>query len=221
MALTVVIGGCISVLPKSPPVQLYTFGQRPPPLAPSPSAALKPSARVAVALTAITLPRAAAGDQILTLTGQQAAYVASARWLTPAVLMFQADAERALETGVGRVRILPRGDAGAAQALLRLDVRNFEARYEQGAGGAPTILVDVRATLSTPGGEPLADETFTAREPAAENRVGEIVGAYDRATSQVLDRAAAWTDAQAADVPPSSRSVTATATETRSTAHQR
>ena len=78
------------------------------------------------------------------------------------------------------------------------------------------MLVSVRATLSRPSGEALADQAFTARVPAAADRVGAIVEAYDRATVQVLDQIAAWTEAQAAATPPVSDAVTTTTTETRS-----
>ena len=206
-ALQAALSGCVSVLPKSPPVQLYTFGQQAPP-AMSP-VMVSPAPALAVVLSAVTLPGAATGDQILTLQGQRAAYVAGARWLTPAGSMFQAAAERALRSQTRRVRLLARSDYGAAQALLRLDVEDFEARYEGTPGAAPTILVSLHASFSRSSGQPLAAAAFTVREPAAENRVSAIVAAYDRATSQVLDRVCAWTDVQAAATPPQSGAPTA------------
>jgi ABC-type uncharacterized transport system auxiliary subunit len=38
---------------------------------------------------------------------------------------------------------------------------------------------------------------FEARAPASANRVSAIVAAYDRAVTQVLNQAVAWTDAAA------------------------
>ena len=191
------LAGCISLFPAAPPVQLYTFGELAPPAQPTPAASAAGAPRVAVVLTAVELPRAAAGDQILTLTGQAAAYLAGARWLTPAGVMFQSDAERALAAGAPHARLLARSESGAADALLRLDVADFEARYDDEPGSAPTVLVSLTATLSRPDGRPLSQRTFTVRQPAAENRVTAIVAAYDRATRQALSQVAAWTDAAA------------------------
>jgi cholesterol transport system auxiliary component len=146
------------------------------------------------------MPSAAVGDQILSLTGQQAAYIAGARWIVPAGLMMQGDAEQAFEARSQRVRLLHRGDVGAAAALLRLDVGDFAARYAT-PGAAPTVVVSLRASLTRPGGVLIAEQTFTAREPAAENRIAPIVAAYDKAVIEVLDQVVAWTDAKAPAAP--------------------
>lgn len=182
---------CVSLFPKSQPVQLYAFGQLPPPSA----GAVAPGA-VGVVLGGIMMPAAAVGDQILTVTGQDVAYVAGARWVVPAGAMIQGDAERAFEARGQRVRLLHRGDFGGAAAVLRLDVGDFEARY-QTPGAAPTVVVSLRASLTRPGGVLIADQTFTARQPAAENRITSIVAAYDKAVIDVLGQVVAWTDANA------------------------
>jgi cholesterol transport system auxiliary component len=183
--------GCVSVFPKSKPVQLYSFGQLPPP----PAGVIGPGA-VGVVLGGITMPAATLGDQILTVTGQDAAYLAGARWVVPASAMIQGDVERAFEARGQRVHLLHRGDFGGAVALLRLDVGDFEARYAT-PGAAPTVVVSLRASLTRPGGALIAAETFTAREPAAENRIAPIVAAYDKATIQVLNEVVDWTGAKA------------------------
>jgi len=185
------LGGCVSLFPKVKPIQLYAFGQLPPPQA----GAVAPGA-VGVVLGGITMPAAALGDQILTVTGQDVAYVAGARWVVPAGAMIQGDAERAFEARGQRVRLLHRGDFGGAAAVLRLDVGDFEAHY-QTPDAAPTVVVSLRASLTRPGGALIADQTFTARQPAAENRITSIVAAYDKAVIDVLGQVVAWTDANA------------------------
>lgn len=112
----------------------------------------------------------------------------------------QGDAERAFEGKGQRVRLLHRGDIGAAAALLRLDVGDFSARYDT-PGAAPTVVVSLRASLTRPGGVLIAEQTFTARQPAADNRIAPIVAAYDKAVIEVLDRVVAWTDANAPGAP--------------------
>jgi cholesterol transport system auxiliary component len=194
--------GCVSLLPKAKPIQLYAFGQLPPP----PPGEARPGA-VGIVLGGVTMPAAAVGDQILTVTGQDVAYIAGARWVVPAGLMVQGDAERAFEAKGQRVRLLHRGDLGGAAAVLRLDVGDFEARYAT-PGAAPTIVVSLRASLTRPDGALIAAQTFTARQPAAENRIVSIASAYDKAVIDVLDQVVAWTDAHAPAAPAEPTAVT-------------
>jgi cholesterol transport system auxiliary component len=190
-ALSLGLCDCVSLFPKSKPIQLYAFGQLPPPSAGSAGSAA-PGA-VGVVLGGVTMPAAAVGDQILTVNGQDVAYIAGARWVVPAGVMLQGDAERAFEARGQRVRLLHRGDFGGAVALLHLDVGDFEARYDT-PGAAPTVVVSLRASLTRPGGVLIASQTFTARQPAADNRIAPIAAAYDKAVVDVLGQVVAWTD---------------------------
>ena len=76
-------------------MQLYQFGRTPPPAASPASGSIvgRGQASLGVILSQVILPRAALGDGILTARGDEAAYIAGARWLTPAVLMFQEDVQ--------------------------------------------------------------------------------------------------------------------------------
>ncbi len=204
-ALSLGLCSCVSLFPKATPVQLYEFGQRPPPASAPMKSAPTQAGAVGVVLGTIAMPAAAVGDQMLSLTGQQAAYIGGARWVVPAGLMMQGDADRAFEDRGQRVRLLHRGDIGAAAALLRLDVGDFATHYDT-PGGAPTVVVSLRASLTRPGGVLIAEQTFTARQPAADNRIAPIVAAYDQAVIEVLDQVVDWTNANAptpATPPPS------------------
>ena len=197
LATLPLLGGCVSLLPKQPPAQLYQFGQTPPPAAsPSGSVMGRGQASPGVILSQVTLPRAALGDGILTARGDEAAYIAGARWLTPAVLMFQEDVQNAFATRATAVRLIDRGQLAAAAALLRLDVTEFDARYDPVQGGAPTVVVSLRATLTRADGRELVQQVFTERRPAGEDRVSAIVQAYDAAVQGVMARAVDWTQAQ-------------------------
>ncbi len=193
--LSLALCGCVTLFPKSKPIQLYTFGHLPPGQVSQGQAGPQTNG-VGVVLATITMPTAAVGDQILTLTGQQAAYIAGARWVIPAGLMMQADAERAFEDRSQHVRLLHRGDLGGAGALLHLDVGDFEARYDT-PGAAPTVVVSLRATLTRPGGLPIAERTFTVRQLAEDNRIAPIAAAFDKAVIDVLGQVVDWTDANA------------------------
>ncbi|MHB8284861.1 MAG: ABC-type transport auxiliary lipoprotein family protein [Caulobacteraceae bacterium] len=206
------LGGCVSLLPKAPPVQTFQVGR-----SPTPAAGVAPSGPgVGVVLTTVSLPRAAAGDSILTITGDQTAYLAGARWSAPAAVMVQEDAESAFAAHPGPVRLLHRGDFAGASALLTLDLADFEARYDNGAGVAPAVVVSIRATLSQPSGGALASQTFTVKQPAGDNRIAPIAAAFDMATTQALGLVVAWTNGQAPLIPPKPGAVTTT-TSTSST----
>jgi len=112
-------------------------------------------------------------------------------------VLFDEAVERAFDADPGRVRLVARGEQGKAAYALRIDVRNFEARYNGGPGATPVIVVRVRAALSKADQTNIGDEVFEARVPASDNRVGAIVAAYDRATADVLGKIVAWTDAKA------------------------
>ena len=189
------LSGCVSLLPKTKPAQLYRFGYKPPAGDVTVSADVRTDSRTGVILLPPQLPRPASTDQILTYTGQQAAYVAETRWVAPALVLFQDATEDAFANS-GRVRLARRTEAGTADVSLRLDASRFETVYAQ-AGAAPKVQVTFRATLLLRDGSFGGDRTFTDTEAASDNRVGAIVGAYDAAVSKTLGELVTWTEAQA------------------------
>jgi cholesterol transport system auxiliary component len=184
------LGGCISLLPKSKPAQLYRFGQ--------PATAEAPAARAAsvgVFRANGGFQRESAGDRLLTITGDRVAYIAQARWVAPAEVLFQQSVSSAFDNASGRVRLISRGEPAHSDYVMRLDVRNFEARYDDGPQAAPTVLVRVRAAITHDGNRVVIDDqVFEARVRADDNRVGAIVAAYDRALAEVLGKLVAWTN---------------------------
>ena len=196
------LAGCVSLLPKQAPVQLYRFGDTD--VQPAGAAAAstpRPVGRgqdtLGVILTQVSLPRAAEGDGLLTTRGDEAAYIAEARWVAPAAVMFQENAQRAFAERAARVRLIGRSDVAAASVLLRLDVTEFDARYDRSTDAAPRVVVSLRATLASADGRRLLQQGFTASRPAAQDRVSAIVAAYDAAVQAVLGQVVVWTDAGA------------------------
>jgi cholesterol transport system auxiliary component len=190
MALS--LGGCITLLPKSKPSQLYRFA------VPTPAATGAPSTTGALSVFRATgaFPREAAGDRLLTITGERAAYIADARWVAPAEVLFDEAVSNAFEARPGRVRLVARGGPGRADAALRLDVRNFEVRY--GQGRTPVVHIRIRAVLIRSQERSQAvEQIFDAETPADENRVTAIVPAYNQALDKVLGEIVAWTNSSA------------------------
>jgi cholesterol transport system auxiliary component len=191
-ALALGLGACVSLLPKADPVQLYEF-EGVSEAAPAPAAA--PAKATFDVMKGIgSFDRAAAGDRILTHEGGKVAYLADSRWVAPAVILFDQAVTRAFDANTGPARLLVRGQVGRAEHVLRLDVRDFEARYENGPKAAPVVLVRVRASLTGNDRNLVGEQMFEARVHAADNRVGAITEAFDEAVGEVLKELVTWTN---------------------------
>ena len=181
------LSGCISVFPKAPPPQMYRFGA-----ATTAAVATAPAtARIARTPTAFTRP--AAGDRMLTVNGQEIAYIAEARWVAPAALMFDDAVEHAFDSRESGPRLVTRGDLQTADMALRLDVDTFETRYLSGTDAAPTVVLSMTATLVRVRDRAvMGEKVFTAEKRAYANRVGAIAEAYDEAVKEGLDGMTDW-----------------------------
>lgn len=194
MAALAALSGCISLLPKEKPVQLYRFGIE----TPQPAATANISARVTMRAAPTSFQRAAAADLILTVSGDQTAYLGGVRWVTDARDLFDAAVTRAFQGTPGPARLLARGEPAAADYVLKLDVRLFEVRYDRGLGTRPTVVVEVYAALvghkqNTDG----VSRVFHAEAPASSNAVHAIAAAFDSAVGTVLGEIVHWVEATA------------------------
>jgi cholesterol transport system auxiliary component len=200
LAVAGLLSGCISIFPKEPPVQLYRFGAAENPAASTarteaPEAAS--SAGFTLRAAVGSFDRASAGDRLLTLEGDRAAYVANARWVASAQSLFESAMLNRFATSAGPAQLLGRGEQSASDYRLDISVRHFEIRYEAGPHTPPVVEVTISAALDS-NGVPTTrqEETFTARTLATEDRVGAIVAAYDQSVGEVLGKLKAWVDAK-------------------------
>jgi len=196
-AAALALTGCISLFPKADPAGLYRFGH------PAPAQAAAPVEKsFGVFKTPTVFTRAAMGDRLLTITNGEAAYIAGARWVSPAIVLFDEAVARAFEADASRARLVTRGETGKAVMALRLEVRSFETVYVDGPKAPPEVFVEIRAVMTRNGDRALlGDQVFQARVKAADNRVGAIVPAYDAANDQVLSQIVAWVSAAGAKLP--------------------
>lgn len=187
LALAVSLGGCVSLFPKAEPAQLYRFGDAAQP------AQASGGPGFTVLLDTLSFDKAADTDRILTSDGNQLAYVKGGRWASPASVLFQAAVLKGFDAPGAAVRLIQRGESARAQDVLKLSVVRFEARYDHGAGAAPTVSVVVRAALNRQGDYALLGaQTFDAEVPASDNRIGPIADAFDKATAKVVGDVAQW-----------------------------
>ena len=203
LALSMGLSGCISLFPKDKPAGLYRFGHATTSAASSPTAPAS-NKTFGVFKTATVFTRAAMGDRMLTMTNGEAAYIAGARWVSPAVVLFDEGVARAFEGANSHARLVTRGETTKASMALRLEVRSFEIDYVDGPKAAPEVLIEIRA-VTTRNSAPnlVGDQVFQARVKATDNRVGAIVQAYDAANDKVLSDIVQWVN-DAGDKLPAS-----------------
>ncbi len=196
-ATALALTGCISLFPKADPSGLYRFGTA------APAATSAPVEKsFGVFKTPTVFTRAAMGDRLLTFTNGEAAYIAGARWVSPAIVLFDEAAARAFEAESSPARLVTRGETGKAAMALRLEVRAFETDYVDGPKAAPEVLVEIRAVMTRNGDRALlGDKVFQTRVKASDNRVGAIVQAYDQANSKTLADIITWVGAAGAKLP--------------------
>lgn len=190
------LAGCVSLFPKTKPVQLYSFKAAQAAAAAAPA----PPASVAILRAPTTFTRAASSDRILTRNGNEAAFIADARWSAPAAVLFDETLAAAFDNA--SVRLATRGESAATDAILRVEVRTFEAVYKDGPDAAPTAVVEARATLTAPKNREFAtSKVFHAEHKANDNRTGPIVDAYDAAVGDLMTELVRWTGDTAKPAP--------------------
>lgn len=184
------LAGCVTVFPDADPVNLYRLQAEAPP-ARGPAAAT----RLSLLSSPTRFNAAAATDRIMTVTDGQVAYLAGARWASPAPVLFDEALSRAFESGAVETRLVGYDGAAQARHILRLEVREFAATYQ--AGAAPAPVVRLRATASIvrrQDGMLISERMFDVGTPADANRVSTVVAAFDSALGQLLGEVVAWAD---------------------------
>lgn len=188
------LSGCVTLFPKTKPTQLYHLGLEAESNVPAPS-----RAGLAVLQGAIQFNRAVAGDRLLTRQGDEAAYVAQARWTMPAALLFEESLAKAFMRGTGDARLISPKDPVIAKMVLRLDVRALEIRYEEGSRRSPVAVVNMSALLADADQRTMVSQSvFDCQVPANGNRVQSLVAAMNRALSDCQGQVVTWTDQTAA-----------------------
>jgi cholesterol transport system auxiliary component len=191
LAAVAALGACITLFPKTAPSQLYRFdAQLQPPVASGPQATVR--------IGVLDFDPASSGDSILTVTGDELAYVQDGRWAIPASELFQEAVEHGFNAPGGQIRLVGISDASRAKLRLRLQVTHFETRYLNGPKAAPTVVVTMRATLNRQDGSLVGELPFDASVAAGDDTIGAIVQAYDAAVSKVVGDLVAWVDQNSA-----------------------
>lgn len=192
VTLALAMGGC-ALLSSPDPVQLYRFG----PLDGG-YVGERSMATVQVSLRRVEFPESVSGQRILAVTGNEAAYLAGARWVADAEDLYAQSLEMAFASERSGVRLIGGRELTRADAGLDVDITTFETRYAA-PGGLPTVVISARARLlAMPERTVVSEQIFSVSQPADDNRLSAIVSAYDTATQNLNQQIVAWVEANAA-----------------------
>ena len=193
--LSVMLAACVGSLFKNKvaPPTMYALSATPKPAAADPPG---PAAPNAVDL-AVLKPRVRSGldtDRIAALyPDRHMDYFADVRWSGPLDEVLQDLAVQEFHADPALRNVSADASVFASTYWLEIEVIDFQAEYPP-AGGAPTVHVLLQARLGNS-----ADRRILARfepdvrEAAADNRMGAIVDAYNRAADKALAQIAAGT----------------------------
>jgi cholesterol transport system auxiliary component len=181
------LAGCVSLFPKAPPAQLYRFEA-------SVAAAQQPAgATVTVRESPIDFLAGSGGDGIMTVRGEEVAYIEGARWDIPAEKQFAAAVSESFAAAGGPVRLVEPGTPSQALDRLTLQVTAFEADY--GPSGPPQVRISVHAVLTRESDLSFVGErTFDVSVPADQDRVSAIVGAFNDAVTKEVGDLTSWVE---------------------------
>ena len=198
----VALSGCVTLLPKTKPAQLYRFGYTPEHVEQKAQAAATAGAvgkaPTGIVFGTVTFPQDSAGDRIVTVEGSEVAYVAEARWTSSASGMFK----DAISTGFARsgqtVTLEPRGPT-AANFRLDISVRKFETNYTR---NRPTVSVALDARLIRLSDRMVVGQKYISADvPVRKSDMSLMADGYNEATTQVVTGLIAFSEEALAAFP--------------------
>ena len=182
------LSACVSLLPESTPSAVYRLSS------PAPRA-WSGTEWTVIEVVPPLAPSGLAGDEIaLQMEDHHIAYMAGARWIAPAPRLLQSLIVDTFNASDARLAPSLPDDGVRADYELRLDLREFEAIYDNGDGNAPLVRVRINARLVAANGRHFVGSSdFVSEVRASTNRIGAIVAAFDQASTQVSRDLATWT----------------------------
>jgi cholesterol transport system auxiliary component len=119
-------------------------------------------------------------------------YFADGEWTDRATRLVQTALLESFENS-RTVTAIDRETIGlSADLVLKSELRHFEAVYDS-PNGPPQVWVVLNLRLvKIPERKIIAQQSFEARAPAAANRIGDIVLAFDEALGKVMKETVIW-----------------------------
>ncbi len=196
------LSGCINVLPKTKPIQLYRFGYAPEAKKTdkdtAPVAVPVNGAAIPVQLGQIDFPQEAAGDRVLTTEGNEVAYASGSRWAAPASELFQDAIKEGFSRSATTVRLDRRGSSTSSYRLDMI-VHHFESAYKR---GKPTVSIELDARLIRLSDRVVVGQRYiTADVGVRHSDMSQMAEAYDQAATEVVQALVGFTQETVAANP--------------------
>ena len=182
LGVLALLAGCVGgLLGGGKPDSLYRFDAFEPPAVAGPAA----MAQQTLLLDKVRFVPEIDGDRILAVHEGSARYIKGSRWVTDAPSLFTQGMLRSLQARAPGLRVttMPRG--AVAGYALAITITRFAAQYDDASMMRPPVIV-VEGDVTLYG---LADRKVVtqrhvvARAGAGRNRAGDIVSAFDQATT--------------------------------------
>lgn len=188
LSLALGLSGCISVLPETKPHQIYRLD---PPV--DLGSEGMEEARLVLIERPIA-PRALINDKIaLAYPDGRIAYAAQSNWVSPIPALIQDRVMDAYAAEIPEIAAVRSEDGVRTRWALRLEVRHFEALFDQGENAAPLVRVMLRARIVDEHERSLVSSRTVEAEVRARSRnVSAIVDAFDSASADVSHTLVTW-----------------------------
>lgn len=177
-------GGCGGLLRSSaPPEQTYYLR------APAaPAAAAAPAAPASLRLSRpFANPGLDSSHIVLLESDHRMSFYTGARWPAPLPQLVGALAVQTLRASGQWASVEDSASAFPSEYLLQITVRRFDADYSGGAGVPPQVQVVLDCNLGRRDGrEVIGSFVVSGSATAAANRLGEVVSAFETASSTAL-----------------------------------
>lgn len=201
VAAGLLAAGCVSVLPEvGPAPQVYRLDNNgasaasPMRMAVADAVAIPAESDLTLTVMDLIAPRALNTDRLAVITADgHLSYASDARWNERAPRVIQERMITAFEDD-GRVRAATRSEDGVLTRYeLRLEVRRFEAVYDNGDEAAPVAVVSLRGKLVDRRTRDLTGSVrIEAEARASANRIGDIVAAFSDALGDASGQVVDW-----------------------------
>lgn len=183
--------GCVSLWPESEPDTIYRLNA-------SSMSNLETAqkAEVTVMVDRIVAPRGLSGSRIALRRDRAIAYMANAAWISPAPSLLESIIGEVLDSRSPVLASARVEDGVQAAYELDLELRDFEAVYDQGDDREPIVHVALRGRLiDRDERHVIATRHFTMTHRASENRQGAIIHAFSEASTRTASELADWVEA--------------------------
>ena len=202
LGVALALTGCVTLLPKTKPAQLYRFGYTPDLVEKKSEGSAATSAvgqmPTGIVFGTVTFPQDSAGDRIVTVEGSEVAYVAEARWTSAASGLFKDAISTGFARGGQTVTLEPRGPT-AANFRLDISVRKFETDYTR---NRPTVSVALDARLIRLSDRMVVGQKFIRADvPVRKSDMSLMADGYNEATTQVVSGLIAFSEEALAAFP--------------------